>query len=159
LSNGAEEALQRARAHLQQATLEGLEAARALVQAAMHTSGLAGASADSLVSNVQRSLEELIAALRENGTFILPAVLAEPLAAALEAQIERWEQRSRTDPDARPVLRAFLGLRELLWELGLRREPPPREPPSKGKRSPPSSESRDPARPKRDRVQRFDVED
>jgi hypothetical protein len=153
LSNDAEEALQRARAHLQQATLEGLEAARALVEAAMYTSGLAGASADSLVGNVQRSLADLIAALRENGTFILPAVLAEPLAAALEAEIKRWEQRSRVDPDARPVLRAFLGLRELLWELGMRREPPP-----KGRRSPSSSESRNPARTKRDRVQRFDVE-
>ena len=159
MSNGAEEALQRARAHLQQATLEGLEAARALVQAAMHTSGLAGASAESLVGNVQRSLEELIATLRENGTFILPAVLAEPLTAALEAEIKRWEERSRTDPDARPVLRAFLGLRELLWELGLRREPPAREAPSQKDGSRPSSESRDPARPKRDRVQRFNVED
>jgi len=154
LSDAAQEALHRARTHLQQATLEGLEAARALVQAAMHTSGLARATADSWAGNVQRSLEELIAALRENGTFILPSVLAEPLAAALEAEIKRWEQRSQTDPDARPGLRAFLGLRELPWELGLRREPP-----SEGERSPSSSETRDPARPKRDRVQRFNVED
>ena len=33
MSDGAEEALHRARTHLQRATLEGLEAARALVQA------------------------------------------------------------------------------------------------------------------------------
>jgi hypothetical protein len=50
------------------------------------------------------------------------------LAAALDGEIARWEARSQADPEARGVLRAFLGLRELLWELGLRAAPA--EPPS-----------------------------
>ena len=68
-------------------------------------------------------------------------------------EIERWEARSARDPDARAVLRAFLGLRELLWELGLR---------SDAKAEPESGNRRDsPPRPARKarRVQRFDVED
>ncbi|MDZ7632890.1 MAG: hypothetical protein U5K74_16510 [Gemmatimonadaceae bacterium] len=30
------------------------------------------------------------------------------------------EMRARHDPEARAVLRAFLGVREILWEFGLR---------------------------------------
>jgi hypothetical protein len=154
VSESAEEALQSARAHLRQATLEGLEAARALLRAAMHTSGLAEPTGESWLGNLQSSLEDLIAGLRENGSFSLPAALTEPLSLALEAEIKRWEQRSQTDPDARPVLRAFLGLRELLWELGMRHDPAPTS-----EESPPSPSRHGPARPKRDRVQRFNVED
>ena len=47
-----------------------------------------------------------------------PSKTAEPLlqavAEALDVEIARWEQRARDDGDARAVLRAFLGLRELL---------------------------------------------
>lgn len=154
MSGSGEEALQRARVHLQRATLEGLEAARALLQAAVHTSGLANPSGDSRVGSLQRSLEDLIAALRENASFMLPAAFAEPLTAALEAEIKRWERRSQADPDARPVLRAFLGLRELLWELGMRHE---RQPASEG--SPSNSDGHGPTAQRRDRVQRFDIED
>jgi hypothetical protein len=39
---------------------------------------------------------------------------------ALGAEIARWEARAREDPDARLVLRTLLGLREILWELGVR---------------------------------------
>jgi hypothetical protein len=154
LSDAAQEALHRARIHLQRASLEGLEAARALVQAGMHTSGLTSATGDSWVGNVQRSLEELIAELRENGSFILPSAIAEPLAKALEVEIKRWELRSLTDSDARVVLRAFLGLRELLWELGMRHGTSPTS-----DRAPSHPGPRETARPQRDRVQRFNVED
>ena len=47
--------------------------------------------------------------------------VAETLADALDAEIGRWEQRAAEDPEARAVLRAFLGLREVLWEIGIRR--------------------------------------
>ncbi len=153
MNDGAEEALQRARKHLHRATLEGLEAARALLEAAARTSGLTDASRESLVGNLQSSLENLIAGIRENSSIVLPKALIEPLAAALETEIERWERRSQTDPDARPVLRAFLGLRELLWELGLDRTAPPRKGQSR-----PNDDTGRPAQPHRDRVQRFDVE-
>ena len=153
MNDGAEEALQRARKHLHRATLEGLEAARALLEAAVRTSGLTDASRESLVGNLQSSLENLIAGIRENSSIVLPKAFAEPLAAALEREIKRWERRSQTDPDARPVLRAFLGLRELLWELGLDRAAPPRT-----EQSRPNDDTGRPAQPHRDRVQRFDVE-
>lgn len=119
----------------------------------MRTSGLADSSRESLVGNLQTSLENLIAGVRENSTIMLPKALAEPLEVALEAEIKRWEQRSQTDPDARPVLRAFLGLRELLWELGLGREAPPTK-----DRSRPNEDTGGSTRSHRDRVQRFDVE-
>ena len=154
MSESADEALQRARIHLRQATLEGLEAARALMLAAAQSSGLAEPSADSWVGQVQRNLEDLIVGLRKNGSFALPAALTEPFATALEAEIKRWEQRSQTDPDARLVLRAFLGLRELLWELGMRHDPAPTSERSSTSPGRPASEG-----PKRDRVQRFDIED
>lgn len=153
MSDGAEEALHRARVHLQRATLEGLEAARALVQAAMATGGLSDASGNSWVGDIQRNLEELIAGLRENGSFSLPPALAKPLAEALDVEIKRWELRSSTDPDARVVLRAFLGLRELLWEFGMRHGAS-----STRDETPPDSSGQEPARPKRERIQRFNVE-
>lgn len=49
------------------------------------------------------------------------AALVDAIADALDVEIARWEARAREDADARPVLRAFLGVRELLWELGVRR--------------------------------------
>jgi hypothetical protein len=157
LNDGAEEALQRARAHLHQATLEGLEAARALLEVGLHTSGLADASGDSLLENLQHSLESLITGIRENASFVLPRALAEPLAAALESEIKRWEHRSQTDPDARPVLRAFLGLRELLWELGLGRDAKPSDSARAGPRR--NDDAASPRSPTRERVQHFDIED
>jgi hypothetical protein len=39
---------------------------------------------------------------------------------ALDEEIARWELRSREDPNARSVLRAFLGVREILWEVSAR---------------------------------------
>jgi len=154
LSGGAEEALQRARAHLRQATLEGLEAARALLQAAIQPRGRPAASSDSWLGNMLRSLDDLITGLRENASFTLPSALTEPLAVALEVEIKRWEERSQTDPDARLVLRAFLGLREFLWELGMRHDAPPTSEASVS-----NSGHRGPTRPKRGRVQRFKIED
>ena len=46
---------------------------------------------------------------------------------ALDAEIARWETKARQDADARAVLRAFLGVRELLWELGMRPSAPAAE--------------------------------
>ncbi|MGH7286571.1 MAG: hypothetical protein ACREI8_00945, partial [Myxococcota bacterium] len=42
--------------------------------------------------------------------------------------IARWEERARQDGEARAVLRAFLGVRELLWEFGIRRPDEPAAP-------------------------------
>lgn len=154
MSRGAEEALQRARAHLRRAALESLEAGRALLEAAVQTGGLAETADASWLGDWLRNLDDLIAELRRDGSLRLLSVLADPLAAAVDAEIERWERRSRTDPDARLVLRAFLGLRELLWELGMRPATDRRGEPA------PSTPARpNPERPRRSRVQRFKLED
>lgn len=154
MSTEIDEALRRARTHLRNSTLEGLEATRALLEAATHASGLTTNSADSMVGQLQGQLEDLISALRNNASFVMPRALAEPLEAAVDAEIKRWEERSRTDPDARLVLRAFLGMRELLWEFSTR---------SDGARDPvepqPNVNPRKAPRSQRDRVQRFDIED
>jgi hypothetical protein len=151
MSREVDEALERARAHLVRATLEGIEAARALLEAAVRSSGLAEGPEDSITENLQRTLENLRTALRENASFVFPRRLAEPLAEALEVEIKRWERRSQTDEDARPVLRAFLGLRELLWDLGMRREGA-----RTSAQAPPAPEQ---TTRRRARVQRFEVED
>jgi hypothetical protein len=164
VSEAAEEALRRARAHLRDATLSALEATRALLEAAAHGSGLAGEVRDGWLGELRRSLDEGIAAMRANPGALLPRALTEPLQAALDAEIARWERRSRSDPDARLVLRAFLGLRELLWEIGVGRDrPPPRTSDTGPSPRPRSSATRtrratSRARPRRGRVQRFDVE-
>ena len=160
MSGEPDDPLARARAHLQRASIEGLEAALALLEGAVQTSGLGDPDADSPLGRLRASLEEAIEGLRRHAPSVIPGAFSEPLFAALETEIARWEERSRNDPDARAVLRAFLGLRELLYELGLRREAPP---PARGPREPKARAGR--ARPTRaaasgrERVQRFDVED
>ena len=135
MSEPADEALRRARAHLREATIEGLEATRALLEAALRGSGLAeAAQQDGWLGELRHRLDEGIASMRANPGMLLPRALTEPLAAALDAEIARWERRSRTDPDARLVLRVFLGVREVLWEIGVGRDPShPPEPPRRAR--------------------------
>jgi hypothetical protein len=151
--NEAPDPLLRARKHLRRATLEGFEAASALLEAALRASARYPAAPDSLVGEVLGTLDQLIARARQGGEFHLPEALTSPLSQAIDAEIARWEKRSQTDSDARPVLRAFLGLRELLWEFGVRGSetgdaPKERSP---GARTTPQAKSN----PKR--VQRFDI--
>ena len=166
MSGEVEDGLRRAWQHLGRAALESLEAARALLEAALRASGLHSVAPDSLAAEIGRSLDGLIASLEEGRAFQLPEALVEPLSRALEAEIARWESRSRTDPDARPVLRAFLGLREILWEFGVRspsrseqQTPPPRH-----AEAAPEPATSAPDRPlgheptPKPRVQRFEVE-
>jgi len=114
------EALARARTHARLAAAEALAAVRALLDAA--SLAAAGAPSDEVrgLATLSRHLDELDAGLRE-GSSGADALIA-ALAGALDAEIARWESRSAEDPEARAVLRAFLGLRELLWELGVRAE-------------------------------------
>ena len=86
------------------------------------------------------------------------AALLRSIAEALDAEIARWETRAKTDPEARAVLRAFLGLRELLWEFGIRREPDASE---SGETSKPAARKKGHStstRRKKPRVQRVTVE-
>ena len=114
-----EDALARARVHARRAAVEGIAALRALVDGtALATAGTTGERTQLLAPMVTllEELEHLLSGDATGRPALFDAVLA-----ALEGEIARWEERSRVDADARPVLRAFLGLREILWELGVRR--------------------------------------
>ncbi len=127
-----EEALALALRHGRNAIAEAILAGRALLDAA--ALGLTGhpvtsegdaAPANDAVRALARAvegLETLATRLRADDPEATQR-LVDALLAALETEIERWEGRAHSDPDARAVLRAFLGLRELLWELGLRPRP------------------------------------
>ena len=144
----AAEALDLARRHARRAVVEALEALRALLDAASLAATGRPSDASLRLAPVASLLEDLIAQLgreRRAGGGGLPDALAE----ALDQEIERWEARAVDDPEARAVLRAFLGLRELLWEFGIRG----------GARREPSAPAREPARRRpRARVQRVRVE-
>jgi hypothetical protein len=115
----APDALVRAARHARLAAAEGIAAWRALVDAgALLATGAPSARLRG-VSGLSRTLVELEAALR-GGSAAGGDALTTALAEALDVEIARWEARSADDPDARAVLRAFLGLRELLWEVGVR---------------------------------------
>ncbi len=117
-----EEALARARRHAKSAVAEALETARALLDAASLATSGAPADAHPLLERADRWIRHASRGWAAEGG--LSGELATALAEALDHEIARWEQRARIDDDARAVLRAFLGLRELLWELGVR---PPRD--------------------------------
>ena len=113
-----DEALARALRHARGAAAEVLAATRALLDAlALATRGCA-TDEDPLLGPVVQLLEDLEARLAtDRGA---PLAVLSALADALDAEIARWEERARNDSEARAVLRAFLGVRELLWEFGVR---------------------------------------
>jgi hypothetical protein len=117
----AAEALARARRHVHAAIAEALAAARALLDASSLAINGESAANNALLGPIARILEGLRAEFDE-GTTGEAAALLRSIAEALDAEIARWETRAESDPEARAVLRAFLGLRELLWEFGIRRE-------------------------------------
>lgn len=111
-------ALARARRHAKNAVGESLAAIRALLDAASLATSGAPAASSPLFASVEGWIARASRGFSADGG--LADGLAAEIAAALEQEIARWEQRAKSDDDARPVLRAFLGLREVLWELGVR---------------------------------------
>ena len=116
----AAEALARARRHARAAAAEALNAVHALLDAAALATGGVPAEAHRTLSLASKLLASASRGL-EPDAGAEGRALAEALAGALDSEIARWEARAQGDPEARAVLRAFLGLRELLWELGIRR--------------------------------------
>jgi len=116
-----QEALERARRHAKNAVSESLAALGALLDAASLASTGVPAGVHPLFAGSARRVDAWSRALAEEGR--IGGELGAALADALDAEIARWEERAREDGEAREVLRAFLGLRELLWELGVRRPP------------------------------------
>ncbi len=115
------EALSRAGRHARKAVSEGILAVRALLDAISLLQGGAPAESNRALEQVASWLEQMAAGVAGDGG--RDESLTRALAEALDLEIERWERRAREDPDARAVLRAFLGVRELLWELGVRPQP------------------------------------
>jgi hypothetical protein len=114
-----DEALERARRHGLAALAESADAMRALLDAASLAATGAPTDAHAWLARATRWLEAASADARD-GAGVPLAPWLDAVSDALDAEIERWEIRSRHDPEARSVLRAFLGVRELLWEFGLR---------------------------------------
>ena len=117
-----EEALARAREHGRLALAETLTTLQALLDAAALAGSGRPLQAHRQLAPLARLLEGLASDLARRGGDG-PEPLLASIAEALDAEIARWEQRARDDLDARAVLRAFLGLREILWEFGVRPGP------------------------------------
>jgi hypothetical protein len=117
-----EEALARAREHGRLAAAETLTAIQALLDAAALAGSGRPSRAHRQLAPLARLLEGLASDLARRGGDG-PEPLIASVAEALDIEIARWEKRARDDLDARAVLRAFLGLREILWELGVRPGP------------------------------------
>jgi hypothetical protein len=145
----AGQAFARAGGHARAALAESLRAVEALLDAASLATSGAPAQTRRLFGPLARTLDDLAGELDASSKDARPLLAA--VADALDAEIARWELRAREDADARAVLRAFLGLRELLWEFGVRR-------PEDAAGAVPGARPRRPARRARPRVQRVRVE-
>jgi hypothetical protein len=153
-----EEALSRARDHGRLAAAESVAAIQALLDAAALALSGRAAEGDAILGPLSRSLDELRALIAPDDSGFGASVL-DALFDALDAEIARWEERSREDPNARSVLRAFLGVREILWEISTRggEAPPPSE--ERGAQAGRKKRSTGPVRSRRrSRVQRVRVE-
>ena len=142
------EALARARDHARNAAAETIAALRALLDAAALGITQESAEHHRALATLARALDELRGRLGSDNTDVSSLILD-----ALNGEIRRWEERSQDDPDARAVLRAFLGMREILWEFGVRSDSSAASATSAG-----GAQRRDPKPAPRKRVQRVEVE-
>jgi hypothetical protein len=151
------EALNRARVHGRAAAAESFAAVRALIDAAALASGGRASEASRLLGPIAKLFESLGNELG-SGAIDGSTRILESIARAIDDEIAIWEARARTDTEARTVLRAFLGLREVLWEFGVRRPgPTANRPPADASQARTGPRTRAP-RPARPRVQRVPVQ-
>jgi hypothetical protein len=113
------EALRRARAHGRAAARESIAALQSLLDAASLAATGVPAGERPELALMARALGQLADGLGRPEA--ASSRLLDAVAEALDAEIARWEARALDDPEARAVLRAWLGMRELLWEVGVRR--------------------------------------
>jgi len=145
-----DEAMAEALAHARKAAAEALLAMRALLDAACIAIHGEPAALDKSRARESSGTRLAFAGLANGfdslarrldaGDLDLPDERVGPLLDAVDHEIDRWENRARDDVEARSVLRAFLGLREILWQLGMSRASA-----GAGKRRP-ASDARDSAR-------------
>jgi len=130
-----EDALRRARAHGRLAAAESVAALSALIDAGALSAG--PLQEEGALATLRETLDRVRMWLDPEGGRDAVSVL-ESVSAALDEEVERWEEKSREDPDARAILRAFLAVREVIWEFSARSAPAANAP-----------ESARPARPRR----------
>jgi hypothetical protein len=153
----APEALDKARQHAHAALHEALAAVQALLDAASLAVSGERSEAHRLLAPVVGILEKLTAEL--NGDVGREAtILLDSIAVALDTEIARWEDRAKNDVEARAVLRAFIGLRELLWEFGVRHESEGDDSDAASRRAPRKAGRGSSRGRRRTRVQRVPVE-
>jgi hypothetical protein len=150
-----EQALREALDHARNAMAEGLLAGRSLIDAACLaifgeparlTPDAARDASDARVAfaAMARGMDELAGKVRSTDPMTAAnETMMRTMLDALDAEIGRWERQSAHDADARAVLRAFLGLREILWEFGLRRAEPAAPPTSASRPEPAASPAAD----------------
>jgi len=149
------EALERARQHGRVAASEGLAAVQALIEAASLATRGRPSEASRLLGPIAKLLEGMSNELgRESGGRTSPTLDA--IATAIDDEIAVWQERARDDAEARTVLRAFLGLREVLWEIGIRRAAGAPTPRSRGEARP--DHRRRESEPPEPRIQRVPVQ-
>lgn len=154
----AAEAVARARKHARAAIAEALASVGALLDASSLALNGEAAADSALLSPIARILEGLRAEFDGNAAAGEVAALLRSVADALDAEIARWETRAESDTEARAVLRAFLGLRELLWEFGIRRDSDATGRDETSTRTARKKGRSASTRPKQPRVQRVTVE-
>lgn len=115
----ADEAMTRARQHGFAALAECALALRAIVDAASLATTGAPSDSNAAIAGASTWLDQIAEQLQA-GAGRSGAPWLDAVARVLDAEIERWETLGRDDPEARSVLRAFLGVREILWDFGLR---------------------------------------
>ncbi len=112
-------ALEYARFHALRAAAEALTALRYCLDAVCLAATGTACEDHTGWKQLAAWLDSLAAVAEQGDTPGVSDALA-TVAEALALEIHRWEQRAGSDPEARAVLRALLGLREILWELGVR---------------------------------------
>jgi len=155
------QALDRALHHLQQIAVEGVACTRALLDAASIAILGEPAKQHPDLADLAATLDQIEAALAGEAPSFRKAALSK-LLSAVDREIARWEDRSRRDPDARAVLRVFLGMREVLWELHARQpgsaSAEPAQQSSRDAARTTSSPAEDPNAKRKTRVQRIEIQ-
>lgn len=157
LGESPAEALSRAREHARNAASEAVRSLRALLDAAALGISAQPAEHHRIFASLAGTLDGL-AERFSSGNIATPDV-SSVILEALNAEIARWEARSQDDADSRAVLRAFLGMREILWEFGIRAPGPAKSATEDDTARDPAT-PRDPKTPRRKppRVQRVEVQ-
>jgi hypothetical protein len=118
----ANQALERAMGHASVALSEGVASARALLDAASLIVSELPAEAQPNLAELARALDQVSEALSGNSPS-LRATATHALLETIDSEIARWEVKSRSDDDARSVLRVFMSLREAVGDRHSSRSP------------------------------------